>query len=1149
MEGEVHDKGGAVLSRAAVVLVSTKSGVQWRATTNDSGWYYLPGIPVGAYRLTISAPGFQNWQRPEVKIDVNAAVRADAVLQVGQDQQTVLVASNAVSLDTSGAQNGQVLDQQETSELPLNGRSFTDLLALQAGVAPLTSLSSATVQGLGQSVFSPSGGLNAGVLSINGQRESANGYIVNGANAEETGSMAAAVIPNLDSIDEFRILVGSFDAEYGRFSGGQINVVTRSGGNAIHGDVFEFLRNTDLDARNYFSTDRGKYQQNQFGGVLGGPIRKDHVFYFADFQQTRQVQGADTGLIPVPTADQRTGDFSDGSLTGCVSGSYLASLLSQKLGTTIAADDPYSPQSSGCITGRTPVFTSSVIPQSVWSAPGAALLQYIPSPNASEDEFSTSAYNSILDDTKEALRLDGKSRWGRFSGYAAIDRYTLNDPYPTAEGGASVPGFNAISEGSSQLFVFEHDRALGSRTYNQVHLSYTRVVNDMGKPQGGVGVSLASQGFETGANTLGIVVGEPASEGVENVAFNNYTIGVDPNEYKQVNNVYEVSEDLSLIWNRHAFKFGVHLDHDEINASPSAQLNGSFQFYGSETGSDFADFLLGVPSQYNQNALRPFYERENYVGAYAQDSWRFRSNLTLNYGLRWDRISPWWEKYNNAMTLVAGEQSQVFPTAPEGIVYPGDPGIPRTLASVANLDFAPRVGVAWTPHTSGDSRFDRILGQAGSTVVCLGFGIYYSAIPGETLGLISDNAPYGFTYTSPAPPLFAEPFRDAGTGNSEVQRFPAELAPLNVSRTNPDSDVDWSRFEPISAVPGYDPKNKTTYAEQYTFSIEHQFGKTTVANLTYAGNQAHRLLVLRAANPGDPALCLSLSQTSEVASGSSTCGLFGESTVYTTAAGATVNGTRTPLGPDFGSVSSQTTIGNSAYNSLQATLRTNAKYGEILAAYTWSKSFDQASNFGDQVNPNNPALSRALSSFNLQQNFVLSYVLRGSLPRTLRLPAHLRDGWEFGGISRFCSGFPVTLSNYSDTSLWGTQSNGVNNMPADEPSYSVGPLHLNHNPRNGSTYFNTALFSIPADGDPGNARRRFFAGPGMANYDMNLQKTVSVSHSLGLMIRLEAFNVFNHAQFFGPQSVNGDVTSTADFGQIVSAASPRLMQLATKIIF
>jgi hypothetical protein len=1178
LSGEVRDSSGALIAGAAITLSNPGTGATLTTATNSAGSYYFASVPVGSYELKISAQGFRTYTRTAVAINVTGNVRADAALNVGQNQETVTVEGASVVLDIASTQMGEVLNHSTVDTLPLNGRSFSDLLALQAGVAPVTTMTSSTVQGLGQSVFSPSGDLNPGVLSINGQRESANGYIVNGANAEENGSLTAAIIPNFDSIAEFRILVNNLDAEYGRYSGGQVNVVTKSGSNAIHGDAFEFFRNTVLDAKNYFSQDRGTFEQNQYGATLGGPIKRGKAFFFVDYQGTRQTQGMDTGRIPVPTAIDRTGNLSDQansfvtsetingqtySVPTTVSGSYFANqILSPKLKYSVTQGEPYyfvqgestpsnpgSTYTSDCTSSADCVFPNAIIPRDVWSAPAQALLQYIPKPNVSDSEYSTSAFNQQLHDNKGAVRVDADTRWGRLNAYYFFDNYIVDDPFPTSQGGANVPGFNALSDGRSQLFVIGHDKAIGQTAFNQFHLSYARIASELGKPVGGMGVSLSSQGFETGAETLGIVAGQPNSEGVENVAFNNFTIGSDPNQYRQINNTFELADGFSKAWKTHTIKFGIHADYDQINTFPSAQLNGSFQFYGTETGVDFADFLLGIASQYNQNGLRPFYERETYWGAYAQDSWRMRPDLTLNAGLRWERIEPWWEKYNNAMTLVAGEQSVVFPTAPKGIVFPGDPGIARTLAPAQNLNFAPRVGLAYSPSFAKTALLRKIVGGPETTSIHAGFGIFYTVVPGESLGLISDNAPYGFTYTSPAPPLFATPFMDAATGHSEGQRFPAKFAPLTVSKDNPDSNIDWSQFEPISAIPGYSPDNKTAYTEEYMVSWQRQLGSQTLVSLTYAGNQAHRLLVLKAANPGDPAACLALSQSNEVAANSPTCGPFGESTTYINAAGETINGTRGPLGPAFGSVSNQSGIGNSTYNSLKASVRHSSGRGEILAVYTYSKSIDQASNLGDQVNPTNPKLSRGLSSFDMRQNFVVSYTAHLSAARLLHISNRWGNGWDLSGITRFSTGFPVTLMNFGDTSLWGTQSNGINNLPVDEPSYQAGALELNHNPRNGKSYFNTAQFSVPALGDPGNARRRFFSGPGIDNYDMSLQKSVNLPQSRSIVLRVEAFNVFNHAQFYGPQSVNGNITNSNEFGYVVSAAAPRLMQLAAKFVF
>jgi hypothetical protein len=282
-----------------------------------------------------------------------------------------------VRIETASTQLGDVIRSPNIAGLPLNGRSYTDLLALQAGVVPATTITPLTVQGLGQSVFSPSGDLNPGTLSINGQRESTNGFMINGADAEETGSMAAAIIPDLDSISEFRILSANFDADYGRYTGGQINVVTKSGTNSFHGDLFEFLRNTDLDARNYFSPTRGTFIQNQFGGTVGGPIEKERVFFFSDYQGTRQIQGSDTGLISVPSLPDRSGDLSDqaSSLAGTVNGSYWANQLSQRLGYEVMPGEAY--YTPGCTAPSQCVLPNATIPQSAWSAPAQSLLRYI----------------------------------------------------------------------------------------------------------------------------------------------------------------------------------------------------------------------------------------------------------------------------------------------------------------------------------------------------------------------------------------------------------------------------------------------------------------------------------------------------------------------------------------------------------------------------------------------------------------------------------------------------------------------------------------------------------------------------------------------------------------------------------------------------
>jgi carboxypeptidase family protein len=1157
ISGTVTDASGAVVVKAAVTAKNLETGITQTGTTDAKGFYSFPALVVGHYDLEISNSAFRPYRRTGVTIDANSALTIDAVLTVGEITDTVTVEENQLQVETTSTQNGQVITARQLTTVPLNGRSYTDLLTLQPGVAPATSITSDTVQDVGASVLSPSGDLNPGTISINGQREFANSFIVNGSDVEEDVNMGAAVIPNLDSIAEFRILTNNFDAEYGEFSGGQINVVTKSGSNSFHGDVFEFVRNTDLDARNFFSPTRGEFNQNQFGGTIGGPIRRDKIFFFADYQGTRSTQGVDTGQIPVPSAPDRTGNLSDlagafvttdangATVPTTVSGPYLANMLSQKLGYAVTAGEPY--YTAGC-TNSTCVFPGPIIPQSAWSAPAKNLLQYIPSPNIGANTFATSSPNLTLRDDKGAYRLDANTRWGLLSAYYFLDAWSQNNPYPTAQGGANVPGFSADYVGRAQLLSLGDTKNVGSTSVNEFRFSLLRNSNDLGKPVGGVGTSLASQGFVTGPGTPGIVALSPKTEGVESVGFNSFTIGTNTNELNQVGNTFQWIDNYSKVIGTHTLKFGGEFHYDQVNVNAIAQFNGSFLFFGTETGSDFADFLLGVASQYNQSQLQPFYGRNKYVGLYGQDSWRINRSLTLNYGLRWDRIEPWYEKYNQIATFAPGQQSVVFPGAPAGILYPTDPGVPRTLGPAGNRDFAPRVGLAYSPYSSGDGLLAKILGGPGKTSIRAGYGMFYTAIEALTIGVMSANAPYGTTYTSPAPPLFSTPFVAAANGQNLGQTFPVALAPLNSSASHPDNSIDWSQFEPITGLPNYLPTNGIPYTEEYMLSIERGFGANTVFSVNYVGTQGHRLLVITESNPGDPALCLTLSNPANLAPGQVPCGPFGEDSQYISNTGQVFNGTRGPLGSNFGSNASQTTIGNSNYNSLQVTLRHTSRGLTILGGYTFSKSQDQSSNLGEAVNPLNPSLSKALSAFDVKHNFVLSYNYLLPFERLFRVANRLTAGWELSGITHFSSGLPVTLVNFGDNSLLGSEPNGINNFGVDEPDYSGAPLNINSNPRNGQSYFNTAAFTENALGTPGTARRRFFYGPGMDNYDMALLKNVRLTELKSLQFRVEAFNVFNHAQFFGPQAVDGNIDSST-FGDVVSAAPPRLLQLGAKFFF
>jgi hypothetical protein len=1152
ISGVVADQSGSVVANAHISVKETNTGLTYDVHSDSKGHYTFPVLPVGHYELSIDAPGFQRYERNAIVLDTNAALTLNASLGVGGVAQSVTVTDNTLHVETTSTQLGQVITGRQMTSVPLDGRSFTDLLSLQPGVTPQTAITDTTVQDVGATVLNPSGTLNPGNLSVNGQRETSNYFNVNGSDVEEDVNAGAAVIPNLDSIAEFRMITSNFDAEYGEFSGGQISVITKSGTNQFHGGAFDFLRNTDLDARNYFSPTRGAFQQNQFGGVVGGPIRWDKLFFFLDYQGTRQTQGIDTGAIAVPSGADRTGNLSDlttgsagNQLTGLVSGPYFANILTQRLGYQVVSGEPY--YSPGCVSASTCVFPNAVIPQSAWSVPAQRMLQYIPAPNTAQGTFATSSFDQTVRDDKAGARVDANTRWGLISAYYFIDDFDLVNPYPVAQSGASVPGFSAATTGRAQLISLGDTKTFGAATVNELRLSFMRDNTNLGQPIGGRGVTLASQGFVNPDGTNSIVALDPKGQSVENLNFNGYSTGAAANQLIQVNDTYQVSDNFSKVVGNHTMKFGGEFHADQVNATPIAQFNGNFVFAGQETGVDFADFLVGVPSMYNQSQLNPFFDRNKYFGVFAQDSWRALQNLTLNYGLRWDRIAPWSEKYNQISTFVPGAQSVVFPGAPPGILYPGDPGIPNTLAPIDSLDFSPRVGAAWSPNPA-NGLFRELFGAPGATSVRAGFGLFYTAIDATSIGVLAANPPYGTTYSSPEPPLFATPFTGAADGSSNPQPFPYTFAPLNSSRSHPDANINWPTYEPISGIPGYDIRNHTPYTEQWSLSVERQAGPKTVLDASYVGSATHRQRVLVAENTGNPTLCLSLSQPSEVMLGTVTCGAFGEDTTYFPSAGGVVNGTRQQLGPNFGSNALQSNIGHANYNALQLSARHTAGRLEFDAAYTFSKSMDLSSNIGEEVNPFNHALSYAISAFDVKHNFVVSYDYQLPFDQLFR-PNRLTRGWSLSGITHIASGFPVTMINNGDNSLIGTNPNGVNNSSIDEPDYDGGPIHLGKNPRtNGNQFFNTSSFSMNALGDPGTSRRRFFYGPGADNYDMAVAKNLPFTESRSVLFRVEAFNIFNHTQFNGPQSVDGNIGDTT-FGQVISAASPRILQGALKFSF
>jgi hypothetical protein len=1203
ISGVVRDRSQGAIAGVRITVTNTQTNFKQEATSGADGSYRFLALPAGTYQLKATSAGFQEFNATDVVVKVNDQLQIDITLQVGSVTEKVSIAANAVQVQTESTQLGDVIDSKKMLALPLNGRSYIDLLGLQAGVAP----------GSAQTIQQDrpvSGILNSGNISVNGQRETANAFLVNGGDVSEGRNLGAGLVPNLDSVEEFRLITNSFDAEYGKFSGAVMNAITKSGTNGFHGDAFEFLRNDKLDARNFFAPSKSELRRNQFGYAAGGPIWKNKLFWFSDYQGTRQVQGAETGLVTVPTADQRQGNFDPSLLTGTIDGPYWAQVLSQRLGYAVSQGEPYSfaatpatattPATPACNSTSQCVFpvdpTSGIanIPQAAWSKPATNILPFIPAPTlpGNSQNYSDNSQRNIANDSKFGERVDfNNQKTGNWSWYYNLDNSNVSSANVNRATGsyASVPGFPTLTPSRAQQFVMSNAKTLGATAVNEARISFFRTALHKDNPAASF-ASLSSLGFVTGAGTLGIVPLAGYKEYVPQTTFSNLGLylGVPTLNTFQPNTTYMVSDVFSKSQGRHTWKLGGEFRYLQVNERNFANPNGGFTFDGTVTGADFADFLLGATSTtnapYTQAAEQFLDSRTRYGGAFAQDSWKVKSNLTLNLGLRWEVSMPWYDTQGKIQTFNAGQTSTLFPLSPPGLVFPGDPGIPKTLAPTKYNNFGPRVGLAYSPGFS-DGVLGKIFGGPGKSSIRAAYGLYYTSVEDLNLFYEVADAPFGLYWTSPLSVMFDEPFRVRASGQSLGQRFPF-TAPVPGAPSN--KTLDFSVYEPFNFFPGYDIHNKLPYAEHFNLTIQRELSKSTVLTVAYVGTEGHRLITQRDANPGSAALCQQLTAQGaiDVTAGTTGCGPGNENDVFQLPAAAvpcqTLSQTPLPgcvystrqqiLNPNFcpggaqvcyGSSNTNTlTSANSIYNSAQITVERKATDLTFLAAYTFAKGLDDSSAFNDLVNFENPKLSRGLSSSDIKHNFVVSYIWSVPFDRAFgNAPKRLTRGWQIQGITRVSTGFPVQMNQATgDASLAGSSATDMPNL--------IGKV-VTLNPRNANpdcpTQDHTGCFFIPpqptstVNPDPcvpttgafvlncalgtfGTANRRFFHGPGFNNTDFGISKRTVIRENYAFDVRVEFFNIFNHAQFLNP---DGFVTDSG-FGIVSNARDPRIGQVSAK---
>jgi Carboxypeptidase regulatory-like domain len=1144
IQGYVRDSSGAVISGAHVTVTEVATNLQRGTITDTQGAYIFLALPPGHYKIDASVTGFRQTTMTDIDLRVNDELRYDLTLAVGGTQQTISVEANAVQVETVSTATGTTIESAQILAMPLNGRSYLDLLSLQAGVSPLNTNS-------GYSDRLPASGLytSSGNVSTDGQPEWANAFLVNGAEVNETKNMGAGLIPNADSIAEFRLLTNSFSAEYGKFTGSVMNTVTKSGTNRFHGTLFEFYRNQGMDATNYFDSSKAELKQHQFGGVFGGPIWKDKIFFFTDFQQTRQVAGVSTGVMQVLSNDERKGIFPDSVLNTVVQGSAWAqTLMSRGGGTIVAGSTKYNQLGTAVTTVDSSGATVPGHDISAYMDPiSKATLQFIPAANLPGGfNYSDSSHSGSLIDTNMAQRIDFINQMtGNWSFYYHYDDSTATQPiYQQAyQGVENVPGFPALVPSRNQLFSMSNTKTFGSTAVNVARIQFFRTATKTSEPSASSKISSYGQyGFNTDPTTGGLIntgtPGYPSS--LPMLLFNNFAVGNNWLNLYQPDSTYGVSDTFSKTIGSHSLSFGGDFRYYQLNVRNECGPNGYFQFSGNETNSDVSDYYIGAPGAFVQCSVQLLDNRTRYGALFGSDTWKATPKLTVNLGLRWDVARPWSDIYGRLTTPVPGEQSVKFPNSPPGNVVPGDPGVPSTISPTQWNNFGPRIGLAYAP--SGG-----IWGE-NKTSIRAAYGVYYlGAADNGNFGIIGD-APWGLYWASPAPTDFASPYITRANGISQGQHFPFTFP----SGPGPFPNFKFGSLMPLY-LPGYYNRNKTQMAEHYNVSLQRQLDKSTVLTVSYVGTQGHHIQRGEDILWGNGALCQSLAAAG--------CGPGGEGSVYTQG-GQTYYGTFTGLinnqaispnytnsngGPvvAFASATYLKNSANSNYNSLQVSAERRARDLTLLVSYTYAHSLDS---YSAKYDPRDPSRNYGPSTFDMRHNLVMSY--NWDLPfARLFGERRIASGWHITGISRFNSGTPVSIRISSGDFA-------LTNIGLDYPTF-VGPLQkLNpHTPLPGGAhdYFSPSAFASNLScgyetcGVTGSAKQFSFSGPGAINTDLGVEKDTKITESTALNFRFEMFNVFNHPNFLS-SSVVGNANSS-QFGQVTNTAPARIGQISAKFIF
>jgi hypothetical protein len=1050
LEGQIADPSGARVSGAEVSVRNAQTERSRTEHSSSEGSFHFSNLPVGEYSLTVSADGFAPFSVSPIRIDIGQVVAYPLALQLAAGHDEVKVTAQTVMVDTSQT-IGNVVSSAEAEDLPLNGRDVTQLGLLQPGVAPMTT-------GVAQA-----GGIaRAGqAFAVNGQAPESNNYLLDGASNVDSVNGGYAIRIPVDAVAEFRILSLNAPAEYGQTSGATTSVATKSGSNAFHGDIYDFFRNSALDARNVFAATTEPLHRNQYGATLGGPLRKDKDFFFLYYEGQRDTAGTTQGGI-VPTEAEHSGDFSG------------------------------QPPLINEFTGQQ--FPNNMIPPFLISPIALKAEQLYPFPNAPNQVYESTQIG-INNYDQGGFRFDhyfgGKDQL--FLRYSSSSLHEL-DPLPIS--GAGVPGFPVTDDISTNSATISDVHLSSPETVQTFRASFFRNVFLNGQAVNHTPGS--SLGFDY-QPTLGLNQGVPYLIVSGYASLGNPITGPQ-NTYQ---NDYQGSYSIAMTRGRHNLKFGAELDRQQIDALFGIATSGFFVFAPFPASDSFASFLLGQSVQFFQGGgqfdrgLRKWI-----VGGYAQDEWRVTPHLTLHFGLRYEVNTPYTEIRNRLNAWDPRHQSTVFPSAPEGLLFPGDSGIPAGIAPIDWKEFMPRAGFAWDPF--GDAK----------TTVRAGYGIFYDGFTNGTGGPLQ-------AAISALP--WTQAYQLGGPGFNLANPYGGGPTPFGLNNFVAPATV-------LTVAMGMRPP----YSQNWNFSIERVIAKNYLLDVRYVGNKGTHLPRFIEANP----TIFANNNQREY----STCNAAGLC--------------------NYGSVGLLTDIANSTYHALQAAFSRQYSNGlRFTASYWYSKSLDDISTLNvagsaptlvagenDLVqNPFDLAAEHGPSLFDARHRFVFSG--NYALPRWKNAgpaAALLINGWQLNTIASLSTGTPFTVYDSADVSQQGS-------APEITGFYSSRP-DLISNPNAGQPHTPTEWVSRapflqlnPATqaGQFGNEGRNAVRGPGIEDVDLSLFKYFNITERTRVQFRAEWFNLLNHPNFGLPEN---DLESPA-FGQILQAGSPRLLQLAIKLIF